>query len=178
MIDKALKIDGWMSIEELRWLADRAKESKSIIEIGSWMGRSTRALGDNCPGVVYAIDLWAGFNGTLRHLPTTTEYEQFKQNLQDLIQDDKVWPFRMDSLDWTDEALALIQTPVDMVFLDGCHFEHHVLAEIQKYRFLVKSGGLLCGHDYRTAEHPGVTAAVDQTFPGVNHLHSIWWVRL
>ncbi len=54
-IDNALKCDGFINDNELIWLGKEAMKRKTIIEIGSWHGRSSRALGDNLMdgGVIY-----------------------------------------------------------------------------------------------------------------------------
>src|SRR5258708_38660332 len=49
-----------MSEAELTWLAEQAACHKVIVEVGSYLGRSTRALGDHTTGIVYAIDDWYG----------------------------------------------------------------------------------------------------------------------
>ena len=52
-------IKGWMSKEELQWLHNQSLKMNSIVEIGSWYGRSTHALVSGCNGNVYAIDTWS-----------------------------------------------------------------------------------------------------------------------
>src|SRR3954470_12383000 len=59
-ITRALAIDGFMEEQELVWLAQQAKIHKCIVEIGSLLGRSTRALLDHTEGIVYAFDDWKG----------------------------------------------------------------------------------------------------------------------
>jgi predicted O-methyltransferase YrrM len=54
------KIQGWMSETELLWLFNTAKEMNSVVEIGSWKGRSTHALLSGCKGTVYAVDHFLG----------------------------------------------------------------------------------------------------------------------
>jgi len=49
---KATQIEGWMSYAELIWLNLTAKKMNSIVEIGSWKGRSAHALASACPGKV------------------------------------------------------------------------------------------------------------------------------
>jgi hypothetical protein len=50
-----------MSIGELRFLAEHANKSKVIIEAGSYLGRSTRALADNTTwSCIHAVDPWDG----------------------------------------------------------------------------------------------------------------------
>jgi hypothetical protein len=49
MIGNAISVDGWMLWTELEWLAANAKRRLKIVEVGSWMGRSTRVLADSTP---------------------------------------------------------------------------------------------------------------------------------
>lgn len=171
-VARALAIEGWTTPAELAWLAERAGACQTIIEVGSFLGRSARALADACAGTVYCIDLWRGFDG-LPDPPDDAYYHAFSHNLSDVIADGRVRPIRSDSLAWDDPTLR----GVDMVFLDGHHDEAHVAAEIRKYARLVRPGGVLCGHDYRNREHPGVQRAVDACLRSARRgPGSIWWV--
>ena len=84
-ISNALKIEGFMDGLELIWLAQRAKEYKFIIEVGSLVGRSTRALGDNINGVVWTIDDWHGPREAPIFDDSNILYNIFKTNLQKFI---------------------------------------------------------------------------------------------
>ena len=57
-IERALQIPGMMSEEELVYLAELASDRECIVEIGSWMGRSARAMADNTKGKMYCVDTW------------------------------------------------------------------------------------------------------------------------
>ena len=62
-INRAQKIDGFISDGELHWLAEEAMTHKTIIEVGSWHGRSSRSIADNktkCPTLVLFIVLTIG----------------------------------------------------------------------------------------------------------------------
>ncbi len=52
---------------------------------------------------------------------------------------------------------------VDFIFIDANHEYEYVKKDIELYWPKVKSGGVLCGHDY-SGGHPGVTTAVDEFF--------------
>jgi Methyltransferase domain len=118
-ISKALTIVGWMSPGELSWLASRALESNYIVEFGSFHGRSTRALGDNCSGRVWAVDPWDGDYPSQSDEPIqfidTFCYPQFQANLSDLIASKRVVPHRGFSYSFH------LPYQVDMVFIDGDH---------------------------------------------------------
>jgi len=53
-----------------------------------------------------------------------------------------------------------VQDNLDFVFIDADHSATAVAADIQAWYPKVRSGGLLCGHDYDLKE-PGVRTAVD-----------------
>lgn len=167
-IEKAGAIDGWMSSEELTWLAEQATQHKVIVELGSYKGRSTRVLGDHTPGIVIAIDDWRGC-GEGEETPEEL-YEQFEANLLDLILTDKVIPKKQDHLSLTAETIP------DMVFIDGDHSCSAVTQDIKNWYSVLKEGGLLCGHD---SGFEGVRQAIDEMFPKLYTLvkaTTIWYV--
>lgn len=181
MIDvrRAAKIPGWMLEQELEWLAQHAQSHRRIVEVGSWKGRSTRALGDHALGVVYAVDHWRG-EPSAPEAETSREiaergavqvYEEFRKNLLDLINACRIVPVFGYS---THVAEAF--GDVDMVFIDGDHSYESVRADIRAWRPRVRAGGILAGHDYM-ANHPGVVQAVDEHCKPNTH-HTIWWTRV
>jgi predicted O-methyltransferase YrrM len=173
-IARASAIDGWMSETELLWLASRAREAKVIVEVGSYKGRSTRALADNCPGVVYAVDPWDGIYvfDSGRECPIETrQWEVFARNMVDHLDLGKVVALKHQFKD----ALAVLPTGVDLVFLDGDHRYESVVQDIAWGSGLLRPGGILSGHDYAHAEWPGVKRAVDLAFSDTQVVDSIWW---
>jgi hypothetical protein len=146
---RAASIAGWMVNQELYWLAQQAQTRQNILEMGSWIGRSTRALADNTPGTVHAVDTWLG---SIEHqgLPATKEsFKYFCHNTADLMSGAvrKVYPVRMES---TAAAKMFFERGVkfDMIFIDGAHDYASVKADILAWRPLLAPGGLFCGHDY------------------------------
>jgi hypothetical protein len=56
---------------------------------------------------------------------------------------------------------------LDMVFVDADHRYECVRSDIEAWRSKVRSGGLLCGHDYKVWPGFGVIEAVTEAFPRV-----------
>jgi predicted O-methyltransferase YrrM len=162
-ISKALEIKGWCTPTELAWLAHKASQHERIVEVGSWMGRSTRALSDNTPGQVWAVDTWQG-SEELKHFladkPPDWLYESFIKNMGER---NNVVPVRMPSLE---ASKALGDILFDMIFIDASHDYENVKQDIEIWRPHLKSGGLLCGHDFAPG-WPGVIKAVSEYFPDV-----------
>lgn len=166
-IERAKQIEGWMSESELHYLASEAKSHKSIVEIGSWLGRSTRALADNLPpgGRVYCVDTWDG-TGDDPAFAFAKEYDgngafiRFYKNLWDHIDAGRVVPLRMSSLA-ASKLMRQLRIPVNMIFVDGCHEYPAVKDDLMNWRPLLTADGLLCGHDY-TPDWPGVGQAVNE----------------
>lgn len=167
---ETLSIRGWMSPGELLWLAEMASCHDYIVEFGSFCGRSTRALADNCSGRVWAVDPWSGFypnvvNQQMEGINTYV-YPEFCRNLADHIKSGRVVPHRGFSHSFK------LPYKVDMVFIDGDHRYETVLKDIDKAIELLVSGGLICGHDYNW---DSVKEAVTIKLGRVNEQETIWW---
>jgi len=118
-LEKARKLEGWMTETELVWLAQQAAFRQKIVELGSFLGRSTRALADNTPGIVWAVDDWMGPRDFGEWEPEVSAgvFPGFMENMSDLIQSGKVLPVKRKH-----EHLDVSSLPIpDMVFLDGHH---------------------------------------------------------
>lgn len=169
-IDRALTIPGWMDEDELAWLARAASEHRRIVEVGSFLGRSTRALADNTAGVVYALDNWLG---PMEVDMSTDERKllesRFRAHLADHLATGKVIAIK------GDHALPPRGIGPDMVFIDGDHSMEAAAHDIGYWAAELAPGGLLCGHDY---DHPPVREAVHALFGEVAVTNKIWSVNV
>ena len=153
-IKKALAVEGWMERPELQWLAEQASQHKIIAEIGSYKGRSTRALADNTSGLVVAIDDFYGPR-EIELAGRDTILSQFQSNLSGCS--------NVVVINCNHRQLPTPDFRPDMVFIDGAHEYEAVKADIRFWFEHIAPGGLLCGHDYGWS--PGVNQAVDEAFP-------------
>jgi len=153
-------IEGWMDIDELEWLHDTSKNMDTVLEIGSWQGRSTIALLRGCKGIVFAVDPWYG---------NSRSYKEFVYNTKEFIH---LVIIKMPSL----RAVEIFTAPVDMVFIDGNHEYKSVKSDIEAWLPLTKK--VICGHDYGDLLVPGVKQAVDEKFDDVRWVNSIWYKEL
>lgn len=169
--------DGFTSELELQWLRDQAKSRYAIVEIGCWIGRSTSALAST-PGFVLCIDDWSGTNRGF--MPTDVHnlpnggFDEFVSNMGNLGLMGKVIPLRANS-QWVS---ILFPTPCfDMIFIDGDHKYGSVYIDISFWNKTLKSGGLLCGHNYEPCWKDDVVRAVDELVPERKLVPdtSIWW---
>lgn len=169
-ISKALTIPGWMSERELLWLANKAARYQYIVEFGSFHGRSTRALADNCSGRIWAVDPWNGDypkqNGETFEKVNTYVFPQFCENLKEHIKSGRLIPVRGFSYSFK------LPYQVDMVFIDGDHRYETVLKDIDKAMELVKTDGMVCGHDYNW---DSVKQAVHEKLGSVMVEDTIWF---
>lgn len=172
-------IVGWMRVKEQNWLYDRAKEMDTVVEIGSWKGKSTHAL---CCAAkqVTAIDHFLGteeeegrgevYGGAFKEVAEGADiYKVFRKNTR-MFNNLRV--LRMSS----DEAFKQYgkSLAADMIFIDGEHETDQLLLDLENYEPLAKK--LICGHDYTNM--PSVQIAISKYFKkDVNTYDSIWYVE-
>lgn len=184
-ISEAVQIQGWMSPQELEWLAQAASRKRAIVEVGCWKGRSTKVLAKHTQGRVYAVDHWEGCandNGETRNevaaRGSEALFEEFKRNLAPEIGADRVIPLRCESGKAPPMLEELIGvSKVDFLFIDADHDYHSVKRDILNFRPLLRGGGLLSGHDY-SDDWPGVKKAVDELVPDrlIHPGTAIWYL--
>lgn len=158
--------------KELIWLAEKASTHNVIVEIGSYLGRSTRALADNTPGIVYAIDDWYGPRDVdwLKDESRVKILAEFTENMKGV--EGKVVVLNID------HGEAAIPVTPDMVFIDGDHEYENVKRDIEIWLPRLTHGGLICGHD---ADKPGVRKAITEAFGSwirVSPDTNIWYVEV
>lgn len=169
-VSKAGSIQGWMEPMELAWLAVQAQQHKCIAEIGSYQGRSTRALADNTRGVVYAIDDFTGPR-EIEIADRDGIFNKFVENMAGL--EGKVNIIRANH-----RNLPPLDFCPDFVFIDGAHEYEAVKADIEFWVNRISAGGLIAGHDYTFFE--SVRKAVDEVLPSAEVVPgtSIWFYYL
>lgn len=173
-ISKAIQCDGYMANEELEWLAKQATKHSTIIEVGSWHGKSSRAIADNmhANSTLYCVDHWRGseVERDNNHISANWDsgdhaYLEYCDNMFDHIQSGKVQPVRLSSKNAAN-LLHKKGIKADMIFIDAGHTYEEVKEDILHWLPVLKEGGTICGHDCFHVNNvwPGVGQAVFELF--------------
>jgi len=167
---------GWASTGEAFPTIINKIKPKLIVEVGTWMGGSTRYMAklakEHNPDVeVVAIDT---FLGSVEHwskesyLMTLKNgrpniYEQFLSNCIHQQLWENITPFPIDSINGY-EFLKLKKVVPDLIYIDAGHDYASVSADLERWSELLPSGGVLIGDDFH---HPPIIEAVNDFFgPG------------
>jgi SAM-dependent methyltransferase len=142
------------SVSALCSVGDVIFPPRTAIELGSWLGRSTRHLARYFEQVI-AVDHWQGSvehqdasrDDTRDRLPIL--FEQFLRNTYELDPLNIV-PVRMGTL----EAYGAIKWPddVDLVYVDASHDAASVFDDVFAYSELLSPRGIICGDDWQLPE--------------------------
>lgn len=172
---RAKRISGWMNNNELEFLAQTAKKSKRIVEIGCYFGRSAMALADNTDGIVICIDPYMGIyespNPNIRLDFNDTVYNDFLYNMSEHIKSGKVIHLRK-----TVDDIKHIET-ADFVFIDGDHSYEGCKKDIFFAKSVV-SQGIIAGHDWGTPGYVGVDKAVREFLGEPQVVDTLWWHKI
>lgn len=165
-------VEGWMTENELRWLANQSEKTTSVLEVGSWKGRSTIALLENCRGVVYSVDHFKGSDEEIHKRIIEREGSIFSQFAKNVDPYENLVVVKMDSL----KASTLFpDKSIDMIFIDASHTYEEVKRDIAIW--MPKARKIICGHDYQDG-WPEIKRAVDDTLPDAKVYESIWYKEL
>jgi len=170
MLDNVARIESLLLPSELLALYRLCKllpENAKILEIGSYQGGSTVAIGHAIAGTgnsLYCLDPWRDF----------LNQEDFVDFDKSKIKDDFVvfnnflrnTSFIGENLrvlrgKSTDFAELLAGKEFDLIFIDGAHDYMSVRADIIIAVSAIRAGGIICGHDYHTGGHDVVRAVTE-----------------
>ena len=171
-----------------------------FLEVGSWMGDSTKILGKIAKenqGKLFCVDWWKGSPGTdlAQAAKEKNVFSSFWNRMISEGLEDTVVPIRGSS----EIVLPILgKNTFDLIFIDGDHRYNSAIRDIRLSLPLVKADkGILCGHDcegYPTdfepdfleagrnqdqyeGVHCGVVLAVGETFSQYSLYRSIWCVQ-
>ncbi len=145
-------VDGWLTYKEGLFLYKNALKSKgTIVEIGSWKGKSTICLGLGAKNTtIYAIDPHTGSNEDKK----TKTFKDFIKNIKLYVVEDKVIPIVKKSeyvvKNWTKK--------IDFLWIDGSHEYSDVKKDILLWEKHLTVGGLIALHDTVFQRGPKVAA--------------------
>jgi predicted O-methyltransferase YrrM len=157
-------VDGWMTPGQAATLYDaaaRCAPDGTIVEIGSFRGRSTIVLASAAPpgAVVVAIDPHAGNDRGPQELEgyadaAADDHAVFTANLAAAGVADRVRRLRM----FSDGALDEVHGPIEVLYIDGAHRYAPALADVRAWGARVAPGGAMLIHD--SFSSIGVTGAI------------------
>jgi Methyltransferase domain len=194
IISRAAKVEGWFDEVELdllircvEYAALRQNSHNNhinIVEIGSYKGRSTVAIGLavvalSLDATVYAIDPHEGvrsgrFDG-IHKGPET--YFDFLSNIKHFGLEKYVKCLRLKSTE------ANSDFPISLILIDGLHDLKNISEDFRHFEKNLVPGCIVAFHDYRN-EFPGVVEFVDSlmcvknaVYTKLDHVHSLMVVE-
>ena len=150
-------IPGWFNYSETYdMIVDQIPDDGKIVEIGSFLGRSTHYLATSLMNAnkeqvkIYSVDT---FEGSSEHISLKIPRDflpKFKENLKFFIGREMVIPVqgRSDSQQVLDK---FEDESIDYIMVDGAHEHEPVLDDIENWWSKLKPDGVMFGDDFTLA---------------------------
>lgn len=143
------------------------------VEVGVYTGNFSQMILEKInPALLYLVDPWeigSDKNSTEKHYTyldnLQTAYsdekalEEIKQKFSSQIMSNQIKIKKGFSYEVVDE---FPDNFFDFVYIDACHLYDSVKADLEMFLPKLKTGGLMCGHDYANVCGFGVVKAVDE----------------
>ena len=159
-------ITGWPNQRD-DTLIKYAKQSTTIVEVGSFLGRSAIVMAKANPdALIWCVDTWLGSPeipldpDTVVRYGRKNYYERFLTNMIAAGISDRVFPICQTS---TSAAVLLKRWGVvaDMIYVDAAHSYHECYSDLIHYSYILSHWGVVVGDDF-DAGFPGVVAAAQR----------------
>jgi len=182
------EIPGWFSYYDLYdEVVDKLPNNSNVIELGSWMGKSTNYFATKLKEVnknitFTAIDTFKGSVG-YDNLLHRTMLKPFDNDLYTEFSNNSIISNNFDNIqvikDTSDNAKNLfLNNSQDFIMVDAGHEYDDVKNDINNWFYKVKPGGIIAGDDYGTNIFEGLTKAVNEYFYGQVTSKEGWvWFR-
>lgn len=142
---------GYGELNNLTSLAEQIPDGGVIVEVGSLFGKTALCLAQAAPSCsVHCYDWWPGGMVTAsdgkEYINSIDTFKEFTKSCENIL------PRRINSVTDLDYA----ENSVDMFFLDAAHQNPWDWEYIEYFLQKLKSGGILCGHDYYPDDFPDI----------------------
>jgi predicted O-methyltransferase YrrM len=174
MLDSLNGIEGLMLEQEalaLFRICKRLPDKARILEIGSYQGGSTLAMGHAISGSkieLYCLDPWSNYldQGDFADFERSKISDDFRI-INNFIKNTAFIGDNLRMLRGKTSAFAelLEGKGFDFIFIDGAHDYDSVRFDIKVAFSALKPGGFVCGHDYHSEGH-GVVRTVNELISG------------
>jgi hypothetical protein len=154
-----MQIEGWFEeieldlliecMEQVAFKSRHYSDLLNVVEIGSYKGRSTIALGLavstlHLDAVIYAVDphggLRSGRNNSIYHENET--YDDFLQNVRRYGLESVIKCVKCKSTE------SMLEVPISLILIDGLHLYENVREDFLHFEKKIIAGGLVLFHDY------------------------------
>jgi MMP 1-O-methyltransferase len=161
-------VQGWLSRHEaelLFHLASLVPRDQSIVEIGSYCGRSTTALAlgaDRRGGSIYAVDPHTGDRSEIEAGMTVDTFDNFCSNMRRLDLEEVVITIR----DVSHRAAQNYSgPPIALLFVDGWHSAEAVIDDVTSWMPHVSNNVLVVFDDFGYPDVAAGIATIEHLLP-------------
>ena len=183
------EIPGWFSYEEFYDnIVTHLPNNANVVEVGSWMGKSTnyfvsKVKEQNKKIRFSAIDTFKGSSGGWDDSLHKAILEPYDGDLYTEFSNNSVLMDNFNDINIIKDSSynsknLFLNNSQDFIMIDAGHEYDEVLSDIDSWFYKLKPGGIIAGDDYGTNLFEGLTQAVDTYFYNQIETREGWvWYR-